>query len=125
MTSKFRMLLVAAAAALTNHATLAHGPEAPKFGGTVATAGDLGFELASQGDGVVLYVDDHGKPRSTSGMHGKLTVLHGSKKGEAELHPAEPNKLEAKGFKLSPGAKAVAAVTLPNKKVVTVRFAVK
>ena len=118
-------LLMATAAAFAIGAAMAHGPEEPKHGGTVAAAGDLGFELVSQGDGVTLYIDDHGKPLPTSGMKGKLTVLSGTNKAEAELVPSAPNKLEAKGLKLGSGAKAVAAVTLPNQKVVTVRFAVK
>jgi hypothetical protein len=122
---KFLKLLVAGAAALAVNAVVAHGPEAPKHNGTVSTAGDLGFELATQGDAVVLYVEDHGKPKSTEGMSGKLTVLNGADKSEAELSAAGDNKLQAKGVKLNPGAKAVAALTLPNKKVMTVRFTVK
>jgi hypothetical protein len=118
-------LLIAGAAAFSINVAMAHGPEAPKFGGTTAAAGDLGFELASQGDTVTLYVDDHGKPLATSGGRAKLTVLNGTEKSQAELTPTAPNKLEAKGIKLNPGAKAVAEVTLPGKKVVTVRFTVK
>src|SRR5215203_1607624 len=122
MTKSLKLLLAVAAAASINVA-MAHGPEAPKFGGTVASAGDLGFELAASGDVVHLYVEDHGKPRSTTGMTGKLTVLNGADKVEADLTPvADGSKLEAKGVKLQPGAKAVAAVALPNKKVITVRF---
>lgn len=125
MMKKFLKLLLASSAALAVHAAIAHGPEAPKHNGTVATAGDLGFELAAQGDSVVLYVDDHGRPMSTQGMGGKLTVLNGADKSEAELTAAGDNKLQAKGVKLNPGAKAVAALTLPNKKTMTVRFTVK
>jgi hypothetical protein len=125
MTGRFLKLMIAGAAAASINMVMAHGPEAPKFGGTTAASGDLGFELASQGGNVTLYVDDHGKPLATSGARGKLTVLNGTQKSEAELTPAVPNKLEAKGIKLNPGAKAVAEVTLPSKKVVTVRFTVK
>ena len=124
MTGRFLKVMIAGAAAASIHAAMAHGPEAPKFGGTTAAAGDLGFELAAQGDSVTLYVDDHGKPLATTGARGKLTVLNGTQKSEAELTPAAPNKLEAKGIKLSPGAKAVAEVTLASQKVVTVRFTI-
>jgi hypothetical protein len=124
-TERLLMLMVAGAAALSIKVAMAHGPEAPKFGGTTAASADLGFELASQGDTVTLYVDDHGKPLATSGGRGKLTVLDSTQKSVAELIPAAPNKLEAKGIKLNPGAKAVAEVTLPGKKVITVRFTVK
>jgi hypothetical protein len=123
MTKKVLTLL--AAAALSIGSAMAHGPDKPKFNGTVSTAGDLGFELAQQGDAVVLYVEDHGKPKSTEGMSGKLTVLNGADKSEAELTAAGDNKLAAKGVKVAPGSKAVAALTLPDKKVLTVRFTVR
>jgi len=125
MSMKFVKLLVAVAVALGASAASAHDAGPAKFGGTVAAAGDLGFELVSQGDGATLYVDDHGKPKSTEGMTGKLTVLDGAQKTEAALAPAGANKLQATGVRLSPGAKAVAALQLPSKKVVTVRFTVK
>ena len=125
MTTNFLKIAVAVAAAFSIHTAIAHGPEAPKFGGTTAAAGDLGFELASQNGAAILYVEDHGRPRSTAGMGGKLTVLNGKEKSEAELTPTEANKLEAKGVKLARGAKAVAALTLPDKTVITVRFTVK
>ena len=125
MMKKFLTLLVAGAAALSINTAMAHGPDGAKYGGTVATAGELGFELAPQGDAVVLYVEDHGKPKSTDGMSGKLTVLNGADKSEADLTAVGANKLEAKGLKVAPGSKAVAALTLPNKKVLTVRFTVK
>jgi hypothetical protein len=59
-----------------------------------------------------------------TGMTGKLTVLSGSEKSEAELAVAG-DRLEAKGVKLAPGAKVVAALTTPAKKAITVRFTVK
>ena len=122
MKTKFLQLLVVAATAFSLNVAMAHGPKAAKFGGTVATAGDLVFELTTQGDTVTVYVDDHGTPLPTTGMSGKLTLLKGTEKSEADLVAAAPNKLEAKGLKLSPGTKAVAVVTLADKKVVTVRF---
>ncbi|NUZ08476.1 hypothetical protein HQN59_22255 [Schlegelella sp. ID0723] len=123
--TKFLKLALAGVAVVSINVAMAHGPEAAKHGGTVAAAGDLGFELAQHGDVVHLYVDDHGTPHPTAGMTGKLTVLNGAEKSEADLTATEENKLEARGVKLEAGAKAVAAVTLPNKKVITVRFTVK
>ncbi|HEX6364218.1 MAG TPA: hypothetical protein VFZ93_14775 [Albitalea sp.] len=118
--------LVAAATAASMATALAHEDAVkPRFGGTVASAAELGFELVAQGDGAALYVEDHGKPVPTEGMSGKLTVLKGSAKREAALTAAGGNKLEAQGIALGPGAKAVATLTLPSRKVVTVRFAVK
>jgi hypothetical protein len=104
---------------------LAHGGDKPKHGGVVQSASDLSFELVMQGDSAVVYVEDHGKPLATHGMSGKLTVLNGSQKSDAELRPAGDNKLEAKGVKLAAGSKAVAALTTPAKKAITVRFTIK
>jgi hypothetical protein len=103
---------------------LAHGGAKPQHGGIVQSGGDLSFELVAQGDKTALYIDDHGKPADASKMSGKLTVLNGADKSEAELKPAGGNKLEA-ATKLGSGAKVVATVNVPPGKVVTVRFAVK
>jgi hypothetical protein len=106
-------------------AALAHSGQQPKHGGIVRDASELSFELVPQAEGALLYVEDHGKPLATQGMSGKLTVLNGSQKSEAELKPAGDNKLEAKGVKLEKGAKAVASLSTAAKKTVTVRFTVK
>jgi len=110
--------------ALGMPAALAHGSATPKHGGIVQTVGDLGFELVSTADGVALYVDDHGKLVAPAGIAGKLTVLNGTQKSEADLVAAS-DRLEAKGIKLAPGAKVVAALTTAQKKAVTVRFTVR
>lgn len=109
---------------LSFNAALAHGGAKPRHGGVVAVASDLGFELVATPAGAALYIEDHGKPLAPTGMRGKLTVLNGADKSEAELAVAG-DKLEAKGVKLAPGAKAVAALTTPDKKAITVRFTVK
>jgi hypothetical protein len=57
-------------------------------------------------------------------MTGRLTVLKGSEKTEADLAVAG-DKLEAKGVKLAAGAKVVAALTTSARKAITVRFTVK
>lgn len=117
--------LVFGACAVALSPSFAHGGAKAKHGGIVQAASELSFELVTQPDGAVVYVEDHGKPLATQGMNGKLTVLNGSEKSEAELKPAGDNKLEAKGVKLAAGAKAVAALTTPSNKAVTVRFTVK
>jgi hypothetical protein len=121
---KLLTALVIGAAAVTLTTAFAHG-NAAKHGGVVQSASDLGFELVPQADGAVLYIEDHDKPVATDGMKGKLTVLAGSAKSEAELKPAGANKMEAKGVKLAAGAKAVAVLTTAAGKAVTVRFTVK
>lgn len=102
-----------------------HGHE-PMHGGVVVETSDMDFELVAKADVVTLYVRDHGKPANTQGASGKLTLLNGSDKAEATLSPAGDNKLQAQGsFKVGAGTKAVATVTLPGKKAVNVRFALK
>lgn len=76
---KLLPLLAVGVFALASGSVLAHGDK-PKHGGIVSTANDISYELAQQGDGVTLYVEDHGKPLATSGMAGKLTVLKGTEK---------------------------------------------
>jgi hypothetical protein len=95
-------------------------------GGIVVEANHIDFELVAKADSIALYVRDHDKPASTQGASGKVTLLNGADKTEATLAPAGDNKLEAKGaFKVAPGTKVVAAVTLAGKPAVNVRFAIK
>lgn len=110
--------------ALSFNTAMAHGENKPRHGGVVSAASDLHFELVGTSTGAALYIDDHGKPMAPTGMSGKLTVLNGAEKAEAALVVAG-DKLEAQGVKLARGAKVVAALTTPAKKVITVRFTVK
>lgn len=122
--NKLLIALTAALAAASFNAH-AHGDAKPMHGGVVQEAFDLQFELVADGTGAALYVVDHGKPADTAKMSGKLTVLNGKEKSEAELKPAGTNKLQAADVKLAPGAKAVASVSGAAGKVITVRFTVK
>ncbi len=124
MMKKLLTVVVLGLSALSFNVTLAHGGAKAKHGGVVATASDLGFELVGTPTGAAIYVEDHGKPKAPTGLKGKLTVLNGAEKSEAELVVAG-DKLEAKGVKLSPGAKVVAALVTPAAKAITVRFTVK
>ena len=124
MMKKLLTAVVLGLSALSFNAAFAHGGGPAKHGGVVATASDLSFELVGSPDGAVIYVEDHGKPMAPAGMSGKLTVLNGAEKSEADLAVAG-DKLEAKGVKLAPGAKVVAALTTPARKAITVRFTVK
>ncbi|WP_296560204.1 hypothetical protein [Pigmentiphaga sp.] len=117
--------MVLAASALGANTALAHGAAEPQHGGVVQSAADLSFELVATADGATIYVIDHDDDYDASGLSGKLTVLNGSEKSEAELKPAGGNKLEAKGVKLGTGAKVVAALNTGSRKTITVRFAVK
>ena len=106
------------------HAAQAHGGAKAKHGGVVALASDLSFELVALPGGVVLHVDNHGKPLPLAGISGKLTVLSGADKSEATL-AVVGDVLQAKGLVLQPGAKVVAALTTSDKRVITVRFHLK
>ena len=124
--NKIAATLLAAAMAAASFPAAAHGEAQPMHGGIVQMAADLQFELVPQAGGAALYVVDHGKPADASKMSGKLTVLNGKDKSEADLKPAGANKLEAANVKLGAGAKVVASVrgATPGK-AVTVRFSVK
>jgi len=123
--SLFRMkaaVLAGLLLALTPGAALAHGAADPQYGGTVATANDLSFELVSGADGATIYVSDHDQPYDATGLSGKLTVLSGTEKTEAPIAPIGENKLEAKGIAVPDGAKSVATLKTADGKTITVRF---
>ena len=117
-------MVTLALAALAFSPAQADGVATAKRGGVVQKANDITYELVALADGAAIYVDDHGKPVAVTGASGKLTVLDGSSKSEAELQPVG-DKLEAKGIKLAPGSKVVATVTSADKKTVNVRFAIR
>lgn len=124
MMKKLFTVAVLGLSVLSFNAAFAHGDAKAKHGGVVAVASDLGFELVGTASGAAIYVEDHGKPMLPTGMTGKLTILKGAEKSEAELAVAG-DKLEAKGVKLAAGAKVVASLITPAKKAITVRFTVK
>ena len=122
---KLMALVAMAVTVAVSGNVMAHGDK-PKHGGVVQAASDLSFELVNKDGKATLYVEDHGKPVSTSGASGKLTVMNGSEKAEWPFEPAGDNTLVTKGeAKLVKGSKAIAAVTLADKKTVNVRFSIK
>ncbi len=122
-----KSLIVALAAAslgAVSPLALAHGDTKPMHGGIVQVVADMHYELVPLKDGAALFVIDHGKPVDATKMSGKLTVLNGTRKSEAELRPAGGNKLEAGSVTLAPGAKVVASLRAADGKAKTVRFTV-
>jgi hypothetical protein len=110
---------------IASGAVLAHESPA-KHGGIVKSSGDMSFELVNKEGKTTLYVDDHGKDVPMAGAGGTLTVLKGTTKTDTPLAPGGGNTLVAKdSIKLEPGNKVVASITFPDKKAVSVRFAVK
>lgn len=102
-----------------------HGGAKPLHGGIVQVVNDVSFELVVEPDGATIYLLDHGKPMAAKGITGKLTVLQGSSKTEADVKEAGDNKLRATGVKLGKGDKLVATLNNVSGKNTTVRFTVK
>lgn len=121
---KIALVLATLLAGLSVNA-FAHGDAKALHGGIVRVASDIHYELVPQPTGAALYVVDHGKPADVAGMSGKLTVLNGTRKSEAELKPAGGNKLEAVQVKVAAGAKVVASLKGVDGKATTVRFTVE
>ncbi len=120
-------LLAAAALLVASAMSMAHGPvSAPKYGGIVAEANDVEYELVAKAGSLTLYVEDHHKPVDTKGAVAKVTMLADGKKSETALAPAGDNTLQAKGaFAVAAGTKVVVVVTLPGKPAATVRMVLK
>jgi hypothetical protein len=96
----------------------------PLHGGLVTEVKDVDYELVVKSDLLQLYVRDHGKPVNVSSATAKITLLSGADKQDVELKPVG-EKLEAKGsFKLPPGTKFIAQVTIAGK-AATARFVLK
>jgi len=116
--------LFAATLAASSPAALAHGAHDPLYGGVTAEADHLSFELVGKDDGAHIYVMDHDDEHDASNMKGKLTILKGRDKTEAEILPVGGNQLHAKGVQLTSGDKVVAALQ-SGENTYTVRFVVK
>lgn len=125
---KLKYLISALSLALSclyMNTALAHGAAKALHGGIVQMVNDIGFELVAQPDGATLYLMDHDKPMASKGISGKLTVLQGSNKIEADIKEAGDNTLRVLGVKLGKGDKLVAALSNVGGKSMTVRFTIK
>jgi len=118
-------VLSLALSCLCMNTALAHGVAKPLHGGIVQKVNDIGFELVAQPDGATIYLMDHDKPMASKGITGKLTVLQGSNKIEADIKEAGDNTLRVLGVKLGKGDKLVAALSNVGGKSMTVRFTIK
>ena len=127
---KTQALLASIALALAGSAFAAgehnHAHEhKPLHGGLVVEVKDMDYELVAKPTVIQLHLRDHGKPTDVAKASAKLTLLSGAEKQEVELKPAG-DKREATGtFKVGPGTKVVALVTIAGKPAGTVRFALK
>lgn len=117
------LTLAGSAFAAGNHQ---HGDDhQPRHGGVVAATKQMDFELVARPGTLQLYLRDHGKPADASRASARLTLLSGADKQEVELQPAG-GELEASGsFKVGPGTKVVAVVSLAGKPLGSARFVLK
>ncbi|HEX2829064.1 MAG TPA: hypothetical protein VHP37_22130 [Burkholderiales bacterium] len=98
----------------------------PQHGGIVAVSRHVHYELVTRSGSAVIYVRDHGRPVSTRGATGKLTMVSGARKVELPLVPAGGNRLVASGaMGVATATQALATVRLAGSKPVRVRFALK
>ncbi|MCK6412690.1 MAG: hypothetical protein L6Q55_09740 [Azonexus sp.] len=104
------------------HAHADHGQ--PQYGGVVAEAGEVEFELVAKAGKITVYVSEHGKPVTTAGASGKLNILAGGEKSDSELKPAGDNRLEGQGAYVA-GAKLLLQVQLPGRKPLQARTVAK
>ena len=102
-------------------AALAHAEHGqPQFGGVVAEAGEVQFEVVGRDGKLVVHVTNHGEPLDTVGATGKLTVLSGTNKQDIQLKSAGGNRLEGAGS-YAAGAKLLLQVQLLGKKPLQAR----
>ena len=109
-------------AAVLSVQALAHGEVKPQYGGAVQSVKDIDYELAPHPQGLMLYVEDHGNPVPTAGVKGKLVLVNGSQRTEAEFRPAGDNRLLAGGVQRVAGQKATALLTMPSGRAVVIQF---
>ena len=96
----------------------------PLHGGVVVEGKAMDYELVAKPTVIQLHLRDHGKAADLTKATAKITLLTGTEKQEVELKPAG-DKLEATGsYKVGPGTKAVAVVTVAGK-LATARFTLK
>ena len=96
----------------------------PLHGGVVVEVKDMDYELVAKPTTIQLFLRDHGKAADVSKATAKVTLLTGTENQEVELRPAG-EKRDATGiFKIGPGTKAVAVVTVAGKPA-TARFTLK
>ena len=95
------------------HAHAEHGK--PQFGGVVAEAGEVQFEIVGKDGRVTVHVSNHGNPVDVSGASAKLTVLSGADRSEVELKPVGGDRLEGQG-RIASGAKLLVTLQWPGKK---------
>lgn len=121
MSKSLKTLLLALALSTYGNVALAHAEHGqPQYGGVVAEAGEMQFEVVSKDGLLTVYLSNHGSPVPAAGATGKLTALAGTAKSEFELKAAGDNRLQGAG-NIPAGAKLLITVQWPGKKPLQAR----
>lgn len=110
---------------VSNPAWSAGEAHKPKHGGIVLKTKSGDFELVAKPERSTFMLATVGKPMKLTSASGKVAVFNGVESKEAPL-ALVGDKLEAKGpFKVAPGTKVLAEVSVNGKPAVAARFTVK
>jgi hypothetical protein len=112
MRTLLSILLLSAAALLSNTAARAHGSTQPEHGGVVQMVGETVIELVVVDGGADIYLREEDEPLASAGMTGKLTVTRDGVKSQAALSAAGENKLQARGIDISAAANVSTRVSV-------------
>ncbi|MBI5924748.1 MAG: hypothetical protein HY836_04045 [Aquabacterium sp.] len=100
-------------------------------GGQLRMAGPVHLELVlvktpleARDKAIAVYVTDHaGKPQTTAGASGTITILSGKTKVSVALKPDGDNKLSAQAtYASTPDLKAIVSVTMAGQPAQQARF---
>ena len=121
MTKTLKTLLLALVLSTYGNAALAHAEHGqPQYGGVVAEAGEMQFEVVGKDGLLTVYLSNHGSPVPAAGATGKLVALTGTTKSEFELKAIGDNRLEGAG-NIPAAAKLLISVQWPGKKPLQAR----
>jgi hypothetical protein len=122
---KFKTLALSALLAFSGLAFAGGDDHKPRHGGIFIEGKVADMEVLAKPESIQVYVYDHGKPAKIAGAKGKVTLLNGAEKSEAELAQVG-DKMEAKGpFKVAKGTKGIVTVNMAGKPATVGRFEVK
>jgi hypothetical protein len=102
-----------------------HHHHAPQHGGVVVETRALDFEVVAKPDVIRVYLGQHGQAVALDGAKGKVTLLNGNVKSEADLVPAGDHLQATGSFQVGKGTKGIASVTLAGKPAASARFELK
>jgi len=121
MNKTLKTLLLALALSAYGNAALAHAEHGqPQYGGVVAEAGEMQFEVVGKDGLLTVYLSNHGNPVLTAGASGKLTALAGTAKSEFELKAVGDSRLQGSGS-IPAGAKLLINVQWAGEKALQAR----